>query len=379
MGRPFSAVESFSIRLPLEEKLARTDAVGEQLMKWFMIALNNDLTHQCFTPHPPVVLRRRSPFPSRGRLSACVILLGIIDGREPICYTIHEVILMTEKRYVSAIVDAFTNEAYSGNQAGVVYLGGDPFPAEERCIKLAAELRFSETAFIRRISQTEYAARYFTPVCEAALCGHATVAAFGFLHEKRSIGLGDMLAHTASGDIRVTVESGSVWLDMAEAKTLAELDKNTCRELYRAYGLRERESVNGLAPAVVSVGLADIMLPVDSLNELNSAVQDEEAVSEISRRLNVTGVHMFYISGDGYAAHCRNFAPLYGIPEECATGTSNGALFKYLSENVIIPSPARFIQGEKMGRPSVITARLENGKVRVGGPGAVVMEGTTRV
>ena len=278
--------------------------------------------------------------------------------------------------YPAAIVDAFTEAPYSGNPAGVVFLGADPFPAEEACIKVAAELRFSETAFVRALAPDEFAVRYFTPVCEAALCGHATVAAFGFLRDKRSIGLGDMLAHTASGDIRVTVESGSVWLDMAEAKTLAELDKNTCRELYRAYGLRERESVNGLAPAVVSVGLADIMLPVDSIDELNEAVQDEETVSEISRRLSVTGVHMFCLADDGNAAHCRNFAPLYGIPEECATGTSNGGLYHLLTERgVIAPSPARFIQGEKMGRPSAINARLEDGKVRVGGPSAVVMTG----
>lgn len=287
---------------------------------------------------------------------------------------------MTEKRYVSAIVDAFSREPFCGNPAGVVYLGGDPFPEEENCIKLAAELRFSETAFIRRLSQTEYAARYFTPVCEAALCGHATVAAFSFLREKRIIGTGDLLVHTASGDIRVSVERELVTLDMAEARILSVLGKEDSPALYRAFGLPERESENGLAPAIVSVGLADIMMPVADLDELDLACQDEAAVSALSEKLGVTGVHMFCLAGDGYAAHCRNFAPLYGIPEECATGTSNGALFHYLSEaGRIGPSPARFMQGEKMGRASVVVARLENGRVRVGGPAAVVMEGTVRV
>ncbi len=282
--------------------------------------------------------------------------------------------------YLSAIVDAFTEEAFSGNPAGVVFLGADPFPEEERCIKLAAELRFSETAFIRQLTQTEYAVRYFTPVCEAALCGHATVASFSFLREKKLCGLGDMLVHTKSGDIRVTVERECVFLDMAEAKTLFALDGDTCAALYSAYGLPQRSEVRGMAPKAVSVGLADIMLPVDSAEELASARQDEAAVSEISRRLEVTGVHMFCLDGGEFAARCRNFAPLYGIPEECATGTSNGALFHYLYEYGLIgPSPARFIQGEAMGRPSVITARLENKKVRVGGPAAVVMTGTVRL
>ena len=282
---------------------------------------------------------------------------------------------MINESFTAAIVDAFTEELYSGNPAGVVFLGGEPFPEEARCIRAAAELRFSETAFVRQISQTEYAVRYFTPVCEAALCGHATVASFSFLREKRLCGLGDMLVHTKSGDIRVTVEKNGVWLDMAEAKTLRRLTGDEAREVYRAYGLYERESEAGLTPAIVGVGLDDILLPVKDEAELASAVQDEAAVSEISRRLNVTGVHMFCLAGDGYAAHCRNFAPLWGIPEECATGTSNGGLFHYLSENGRVLSPARFIQGEAMGRPSVIMARHEDGKVRVGGPAAVLFSG----
>lgn len=279
--------------------------------------------------------------------------------------------------YTSAIVDAFTNEPYSGNPAGVVYLGGDPFPGEDICVKAAAELRFSETAFIRKLTETEYAVRYFTPVCEAALCGHATVASFSFLREKKLCGLGDMLVHTKSGDIRVTVGRDSIRLDMAEARTIKVFSGEEARELYRAFGLPEREKEAGLSPAAVGVGLDDILLPVKDEAELNAAKQDEAAVSKLSKRHNVTGVHMFCLTEDGFAAHCRNFAPLCGIPEECATGTSSGALCHYLAENGLVPGdgPASFMQGEAMGRPSVITAYIENGRVRVGGPAAVVMEG----
>ena len=281
----------------------------------------------------------------------------------------------SENIFTAAVVDAFTDRPYSGNAAGVVNLGGEPFPEDEVCIKAAAELRFSETAFIRKLSETEFALRYFTPVCEAALCGHATVASFSFLRDKKLCGCGDMLVHTPSGDIRVTVDKKAVYLDMAESKTLFTIEKSDCDALYRAYGLDSKENVNGLVPKAVSVGLSDILLPVGSLEELNSAVQDESAVTEISKRLNVTGVHMFCPTDDGYTAHCRNFAPLYGIPEECATGTSNGALFHYLSEYGLVGDYAIFIQGEAMQRPSVIAARMENGRVRVGGSAAIVMEG----
>ncbi|MBQ4341440.1 MAG: PhzF family phenazine biosynthesis protein [Clostridia bacterium] len=279
--------------------------------------------------------------------------------------------------HTAAIVDAFTERPYSGNPAGVVYLGGEPFPEEAVCIKAAAELRFSETAFIRKLTETEYAVRYFTPVCEAALCGHATVASFSFLRDKKICGLGDMLVHTKSGDIRVTVEKSSVWLDMAEARTIKLFSGEEARGLYRAFGLAERGSEAGLSPAAVAVGLDDILLPVKDIEELNAARQNEAAVSRLSKRYNVTGVHMFCLTEDGFTAHCRNFAPLYGIPEECATGTSSGALCHYLMECGAIPEGAsvRFMQGEAMGRPSVIAAKRENGRVRVGGPAAAVLEG----
>ncbi len=261
----------------------------------------------------------------------------------------------------------------------MVFLGFEPFPDEAVCIRTAAELRFSETAFVRKITETEFAVRYFTPVCEAALCGHATVASFGYLRDKKLVGFGDMLVHTKSGDIRVTVSKDGIMLDMAEAKTVSLVEKRVSDELYSAFGLPPRESVNGLVPKIVSVGLTDIMLPVASIDELDSAKQDETKIAELSRRLGVTGVHMFAITDDGYAAHCRNFAPLYGIPEECATGTSNGALYHYLSEYDLVSGEVRFIQGEAMGRPSVISVRSENGRVRVGGNSAAVMEGTIKV
>ena len=86
-------------------------------------------------------------------------------------------------------------------------------------------------------------------------------------------------------------------------------------------------------------------------------------------------MHAFTIEKD--ALHCRNFAPLYGIDEEAATGTSTGALTYYLYKHGIIkPNETNlFIQGEAMGKPSRIYSRLSiNGgsvRIRVGGSGCV--------
>ena len=66
------------------------------------------------------------------------------------------------------IVDAFTTEVFGGNPAGVVILpDGADFPSDEVMVKTAAELRYSETAFIKNLGGGEFNIRYFTPAASA--------------------------------------------------------------------------------------------------------------------------------------------------------------------------------------------------------------------
>ena len=102
------------------------------------------------------------------------------------------------------------------------------------------------------------------------------------------------------------------------------------------------------------------------------------ALSALSKEMEVVGVHAFALSDDGFTAHVRNFAPLYGIPEESATGTANAALTHYLQHRgCIAPGAAcRFMQGEAMDRPSVIDTTIDGeGRIWVGGPSCIVASG----
>ena len=65
------------------------------------------------------------------------------------------------------IADAFTDSLFGGNPAGVVILDGDGgFPPDETMRKTAAELRYSETAFIKVLGDREFQIRYFTPAAD---------------------------------------------------------------------------------------------------------------------------------------------------------------------------------------------------------------------
>ena len=274
-------------------------------------------------------------------------------------------------------VDAFTDVPLGGNPAGVA-LFQDKLPDEAEMRRVAAQVGYSETAFLRRIAPDRFEVRYFTPVEEVALCGHATVGSFSLLLQKGLIEGGrTYIAQTGAGDIRVDIAAGLVWLDMAVPKELGQLSDADASALLSMYGLEEG-AFGTLHPAMVDTGLPDIMMPLANPALLAALKPDMEAISALSKRLNVTGVHAFALASDG--VHCRNFAPLYGIDEESATGTSNGALTYYLYRRGLVQPDATNLvsQGEAMRKPSKIYSRLSVSRdgsvsIRVGGS-AVVRE-----
>ncbi|MFR5995394.1 MAG: PhzF family phenazine biosynthesis protein [Oscillospiraceae bacterium] len=270
------------------------------------------------------------------------------------------------------VMDSFSDRIFGGNQAGVVLADKALEPAVMQ--QVAAELKHSETAFVWQTEEGNRL-RYFTPAGEVDLCGHATVAVFALLRRLGRIEDGTHKALTRAGALEIEVSGETVWMDMAPPKTLGVLPEESWEELYGAYGLTLEDRPADLPPEIVSTGLADIMMPVRDHEALLRAVQDERTVTELSRRFDVTGVHMFCLGEE--AVYCSNFAPLYDIPEECATGTSNGALTYYLYERSLV-EPERenlFLQGEHMERPSRILSRLtvQDGVVRVRIGGQAVM------
>ena len=274
------------------------------------------------------------------------------------------------------IVDAFTDQPFGGNPAGVVLLDSNSFPKDELMLQIAAELRYSETAFVKRHSAQEFTVRYFTPKTEVELCGHATIASFFLLHQK-GLALGQCLCHTKAGDLHI--EAGEkVMMQMAKPRivvTVAETE-----EIYQALGVKDYHPT--MPVQIVYAGLPDIMIPLPDVATLQVLQPDMQAVSEITKQLEAISFHVFAFDNDGYTAHVRDFAPLYDIPEESATGTANASLTYYLQQCGCIGNEAEcaFIQGEAMGRPSVVATRIQaDGSVFVGGTAAVVAEGTLMV
>lgn len=282
-----------------------------------------------------------------------------------------------------SIVDAFTDQIFGGNPAGVVILpSGRDFPSDDVMVKTAAELRYSETAFIKILGSERFNVRYFTPAAEVDLCGHATIGSFYTLLREGMIKPGKTyINETLAGELNIVVNDSSIVMDMGDPEIFETIPAGEAtKALYAIMGLDSENQGRcdeypdiELLPKKVSTGLIDIMMPVRNEDELENINPDFKALTELSKQYGVVGVHAFTLKARDGNIHARNFAPLYDIDEEAATGTSNGALAYYLYDLGIVKKDHinTVIQGEKMGRPSRIATQivLEDGreKVKVGG------------
>lgn len=287
------------------------------------------------------------------------------------------------------IVDAFTETTFGGNPAGVVVLPENAdFPSDETMVKTAAELRYSETAFIKKLADNEFKIRYFTPAAEVNLCGHATIGSFCALMHLGIVSDNCRCTnHTLAGDLCIDIKDGFVMMDMASPVEISTIeDEAAIKELYQVMGAAYNPAKIELLPKLISTGLPDIMMPLASQRDLNAMEPDMKALSALSARYEVTGVHAFTLDvEDDVTAHTRNFAPLYDIDEEAATGTSNGALTYYFYLNGLIEAKdhCKIIQGEKMNRPSVILTEIDaegtDCLIKVGGSAVILAEGEINI
>ncbi|WP_129595818.1 PhzF family phenazine biosynthesis protein [Anaerophilus nitritogenes] len=277
-------------------------------------------------------------------------------------------------------INAFGKTEDGGNPAGVV-LHADHL-SEDLMQEISKKVGFSETAFVQKSYKADFKVRFFTPSEEVDLCGHATIATFFVLLKEGIIKSGKYTQETKAGVLNIEVnENNSILMNQPLPQFLEVMDK---KEIANSLNIKEEDILDDLPIQIVSTGLKDILVPVKNLNILLHIKPDFDKITQISKKYNVVGYHVFTLETKlDSTAHCRNFAPLYDILEESATGTSNGALstylFKYKKVDENQAKEMIFEQGYSMNQPSEIRARLiikdqEIKGVKVGGSAAGVQK-----
>jgi len=283
-----------------------------------------------------------------------------------------------------AILKAFTYENNGGNGAGVIIL--DEQINDEEKQSIAKQIGLSETAFVKQIDEKNFDVSFFTPLCEVDLCGHATIATFYYLANLGKI-KGDtetkkVYQNTKAGKLEIEIKFENnnveyVLMQQSSPKIYKEMIGQDKKDI--AVSLNIDENNIGLndfdiQPTVVSTGLKDIIIPVKTRKILNEIKVNNDMIMSVSLENDVVGYHVFTI--DDNIVYARNFAPAVGIDEECATGTSNGALGSLLYEKGIMKEGFQVIQGEAMNEPSLVYVKInyQDGQmdVRVGGKALVI-------
>ena len=270
------------------------------------------------------------------------------------------------------VVSAFSKANAGGNKAGIVL--DRPDLEKSQKIAIAKTLGYSETAFITQSKQADFCLEYFTPTEEVPLCGHATIATFSLLNKLGKLDKSEYTIATKSGVLKIQITpDGLVFMGQNPPKFYEHLQP----KLFA--GCFDTAYINEILPIeVVSTGLKDIMLPIKTNQDLMQLVPNFQAIADLSKKQAVVGLHAFTLdtqeNSDDSVINCRNFAPLYDIDEESATGTSNCALACYLFKHVEQRDQYVFEQGHCLGSLSRIIVNLSSQddtitSVSVGGEG----------
>ncbi len=298
------------------------------------------------------------------------------------------------KTYRILQVNAFSDQAFGGNPAGVVPMAEGLLDWEMQ--KIAREMNLSETAFVFPHSSDVFRVRYFTPEMEVKLCGHATIAAFWVLvaegvirTEREEI---TVIQKTGVGPLEVTIFLNRglperVMMTQASPRVIADIGWD--EDLLRILGIPEQPKTSQLPnPHIISTGLPDLIVPLASREDLWALNPDLKELAAFCKEKDIISVHCVTLDTIDPAAvvHCRDFAPAVGINEESATGTAAGATAAFLIKHGLIPHPDNgkfeiaLEQGHIMDRPSFLIAEVEIRKgqlatIRVGGAAYVLLDG----
>jgi len=280
-----------------------------------------------------------------------------------------------------AVVNAFASSPDGGNPAGVVLNGSECNESDFQ--RIAKEVNLSETAFLLPSVTADYRVRFFTPNGEVDLCGHATIATYWWMLNQGLIEPGLYRQELVAGVLPIEVcPDGMIRMDQSLPRFGEKVSVDLVADIMNVSN--NSLFIDALPPQIISTGLSDVIVGIKNRESLHALRPDFAKMRDFSRQTSTIGFHVFTmdtVSPDS-AAHCRNFAPLYDIDEEAATGSSSGALACYLWKHGGLPtvrfnSELVFEQGYSMGKPSEIRVRLEIekdsvGRVQVSGKGQFV-------
>ncbi|XVQ13839.1 PhzF family phenazine biosynthesis protein [Spirillospora sp. CA-255316] len=265
------------------------------------------------------------------------------------------------------VVDAFTDRPFAGNPAGVCLLDASADPAWMQ--RVAAEMRHSETAFVRTLPddpEADFELRWFTPSIEVALCGHATLAAAHALFETGAV--------LSDRPIRFRTLRSGVLTVRSGATGLLEMD-------FPATPPEPVPAPEGLADALGAplawtgrTAQNDLLAELSGEKAVRGLAPDIAAVAAFDARVVIVTAPSDRPE-DGSDFVSRVFGPRVGVDEDPVTGSAHCALAPYWTARLGRDA----LRGHQVSeRGGLVRTEVRGDRVVLSGDAVTVLDGELR-
>ena len=252
-------------------------------------------------------------------------------------------------------VDAFTNKLFSGNPAAVCPV--EEALSDEQMQAIAMENNLSETAFIH-MNENPFRIRWFTPLAEIGLCGHATLASARILFDEYvGSDANEINFSSNSGPLRAFKQGEQIFLDFPTDEPVEVEPESSVVSLI--------EQIIGLEPIRSLKGRDDYMAVVGSEEQVLSVVPDLNLLEDLPSRgliITSTGVKSDFVS--------RCFFPKLG--EDPVTGSAYTVMTPYWSREL---NKISMIASQRSKRGGVLNCEWAGDRVLIGGSSIRYLDG----
>jgi len=219
------------------------------------------------------------------------------------------------------IINAFTNQPFSGNPAGVCLLEN---PIDENTMQaIASELNLSETAFLQQTKESVYSIRYFTPTVEIDFCGHATLASAKLTLDK--LGAEKVIFITRKG-LKIAANQQGPYIKM-QFPLYDTVEHQINNKLLEAFGIENPSAYRFCAALdMLIIEVSDKQHLLELSPDYPKALVSTNEIKEV--------VVTAKSEDPAYDFYSRCFCPWIGINEDPVTGASHSVLAKYWGDQL---------------------------------------------
>ena len=268
----------------------------------------------------------------------------------------------TMRQIETYIVDSFTDKPFKGNPAGVCLLQEEL--NENQMLSIAQELGLSETAFISKIKNpNHYSIRFFSPVMEIPLCGHATLASSKVIFQNEPI---EEINFQNFQNLKLKINKDGEFIKM-EFPVYNTVKEQVPKELLKALGL------NNIINSEFNKETKILLIEVDNSNILLNLKPNFEQLKNSHNSIN--GVLVTSKSNkENYDFESRYFWPWSGTNEDPVTGGTHTFLTKYWSQRLNKTKMNSFQCSQRTGFMEV--ELISNKKLTIKGKAQLTLKGT---